>query len=69
MWAATFGVRINIYHAYNGRLAEQIFISAFEDANQTITFCGVGYNHKNTIVVRQFKTLTLGDRTFILYAK
>ena len=36
LWAATFGVKINIYHAENGRFSEQPFRSAIEDANRKI---------------------------------
>ena len=50
MLSATFGVKIKIYHADNGRFAEQPFRKSIEDANQTITFCGVGYHHQNDIV-------------------
>ena len=40
-----------------------------EYANQTITLCGVGYHHKNSIVERKFQTLTLGSRKLLLCAK
>ena len=40
-----------------------------EYANQTITFCGVGSHHKNSIVERKFQTLTLGSRKLLLCAK
>ena len=35
----------------------------------TITFCCVGFHHINAIVERNIKTLTVGARTLILYAK
>ena len=68
LWSATFGVKINIYHADNGIFAEQRFISSIEDSNQTITFCGVGYHHQNTIVERKIQTLTLWDITLLINA-
>ena len=40
-WAATFGVKIKIYHVYNGIFSEQPFRSAIKDANQTIKFWGL----------------------------
>ena len=39
-------------------------MSAIEDANQTIKFCGVGYQHQNAIVERKIQTITL-----LLHAK
>ena len=54
-WAAIFGVKIQIYHAYNRIFSEQPFRSAIEDSNQTITFCGVGYHHQNAFVEIKFK--------------
>ena len=39
-----------------------------QDANQTITFCGVGSHHQNAIVERKIQTLTIGDSTFIIHA-
>ena len=68
-WASTFGVKIKRYHSDNERFAEQTFRLAIEDFNQTITFCGVLYNHQNAIAERKIQALTLGDREFILHAK
>ena len=45
-WAHTFGAKIKIYHADNGRFSKQAFISKIENTNQNITFCGVGSHHK-----------------------
>ena len=68
-WAATFEVKINIYHADNGIFSEQSFRSEIEDANHTITFCVVGYHHQNVTVERKIQTLTLESRILLLYAK
>ena len=43
--AATFGVKVHIYHADNGRFSEHSFRSSIEDSNQTINFCGVVSHH------------------------
>ena len=40
-------------------------MSAIEDANQTIKFCGVGCNHQNAVVERKIQTLTLGAITLL----
>ena len=52
-WAATFGVKIKIYHADNGIFDEQPFRSSIEDSNQTITFFGVRSHHQNFIVEKK----------------
>ena len=67
--AATFGIRIKRYHAYNGRFSEQPFRSSIEDSNQTIKFYGVGSHHQNAIVERKIQNLTLGSKTLLLHAK
>ena len=68
-WASIFGVKINRYHADNERFNEQLFRSALEDDNQTITFCGVGSHHSNAIVERKILTILLGARKLLLHAK
>ena len=65
----TFGFKIKIYHAENGRFSEQPFRSAIEDSNQTKNFFGVRYHHQDVIVERKIQTLTLGARTLLLHAK
>ena len=67
--AATFGVKIIRYNAYNGIFAEQPFIKAIEYSKHTIQYFGVGYHNKNAIVERNIQTLTLGARKLILNEK
>ena len=55
IWAGTFGGKINIYHAKNGRFSEQQFRSAIENSNHKIKFCGVVSHHQNAIVKRKTK--------------
>ena len=66
-WSATFGAKINRYNSYNGRFAEHNFISAIEDSNKAITFCGVGSHHQNSTVERKIQNLTIWDRTLLLH--
>ena len=68
-WAAKFGFKINIYHADNGKFSEHPFRLVIEDTNQKIIFCGVGSNHKNSIIKRKIQTLTLGAIALLLHAK
>ena len=58
-WSETFGVKINRYNSYYVRFAEHNFISAIEDANKAITFCGVGYHYQNSTVERKIQNLTI----------
>ena len=37
--------------------------------NQTITFCGVGANHQNSIVERRIRTVTEIAMTILLHAQ
>ena len=67
--AATFGVKIKIYNADNGRFAEQPFISFIINANHTILLFGVGYHHQNKYFERKTQTLTLEAITLLLFAK
>jgi hypothetical protein len=41
------GVMIHHYHAYNGRFADNHFMSAIKKQQQTISFCGVNAHFKN----------------------
>ena len=68
-WDATFGVKINIYHADNGIFSGKTFRSQIEYFNQKITFCGVGYHHQNDIIEREIKTLTIEARKLLPHAK
>jgi len=68
-YGATHGVTIKRYHADNGRYAEQPFRDACAQANQELTFCGVGAHHQNGIAENHVKQLTLGARTLLLHAK
>ena len=66
--AAAGGVTIKHYHADNGRYADKGFRDAIINANQTISYCGVGAHHQNGMIERRIKELTLGARTCLLHA-
>ena len=68
-WAASYGIKVNIYHAYNGRYAEKMFLDVVEDTNQDITFFAVGAHHQNGISGSNITILTLGARTLLLHAR
>ena len=69
IWAATFGIKINRYHAESERFSEQPFRSAIEDANHTMKFCGVRYHHQNDIVEIKIVTVTIGARALLIHEK
>ena len=65
---ATHGHKVRRYRADNGRFAEKPFLEAVSDANQQISFCGVGAHHQNAIAERGIKEITLSGRTMLLHA-
>ena len=67
IWAPTFGVKFNIYHADKGIFSKQPFISSIEDYNQTITFWGFGYHHQNAII--EGKIQNYNTRSYIFASR
>ena len=66
--AATHEVAIRRYHANNGRFSKNAFRAAVDDANQLISYIGVGAHHHNGIAENHIKQLTLTSRTLLLHA-
>ncbi|KAL7496856.1 hypothetical protein ACHAWT_005049 [Skeletonema menzelii] len=64
---AQMGHKAKHFRADNGRFADKGFMKSIEDADQTITFCGVGHHGQNGIVEHKNKMLTLGARTLLLH--
>ncbi len=62
------GIRVKRYHADNGRFAEPAFVKDCEKQGQHFSFCRVGAHHKNGVVERRIKEITLGARTLLLHA-
>ena len=69
IWVSKFWIKIKRYHADNGRFSKQPLISAIEDPNHTITFCGVVSHHQSAIVRRKVQALTLVSRTLLINTK
>ena len=67
--AATHEVTIQRYHTDNGRFAKKYFRAAVDDANQSISYCGVGTHHQNVLAENHIKQLTLTSHTLLLHAK
>jgi hypothetical protein len=67
-FALTHGVRIQHYHADNGRFAEAKFQQSVLSSKQGLTFCGVNTHHQNGRAERRIRHLTEAARTMILHA-
>ena len=66
--ADTVGVRIQHYHADNGRFADNGFINDAAKQKQTISYCGVSAHHQNGIAEKRIRDLTKSSRKMVLHA-
>ena len=62
------GVKVERYHADNGRFAKPAFVNECKRCNQDLTFCGVGAHHQNGIAETKIKDVTLISQTILLHA-
>ena len=65
---AVRGVKVEHYHADNGRFAEPAWMNECKRCKQELTFFGVGDHHQNGISERKIKDVTLISRTMLLHA-
>ena len=68
-FAHSYGVRIQHYHADNGRFADNAFRASLEQQHQTISFCGVNAHWQNGIAERRIRDLQEAATTMLLYAQ
>jgi hypothetical protein len=68
-FAHTHGVRIQHYHADNGRFADNAFRNSIEGNQQTISFCGVNAHWQNGIAEHRIHDLQEAATTMLLYAQ
>ena len=61
-------VQILHYHCDNGRFADKAFVDNIWMAHQTITFCGVGAHHQNSVAERRIWDITKNAHTSLLHA-
>ena len=66
--ASTYGVKVQHYHADNGRFADNMFMKAIEEQQQSITFCGVNAHFQNGIAEKRIRDLQDLTRTVMLHA-
>ena len=59
----THGNRVYTYRSDSRIFSEYLFKETIHTCGKHISYCGVVYNHQNTIVEHRIKELTLGGRT------
>jgi hypothetical protein len=67
-YSASHGVKVQQYHADNGRFAEHLFLNYCEKSGQKVSLCGVSGHFQNGIAERRIKDLTERSRTSLLHA-
>jgi hypothetical protein len=55
--ANTYGVKIQHYHADNGRFADNLFMELIRRERQSITFCGVNAHFQNGVAEKRIRDL------------
>ena len=66
---ASHGVLVAAYRADNGIFADHVFRGSILDADQDITYCGVGAHHQNGVAERRIQSISDRARTLLLHAK
>ena len=61
-------LKINHYHADNLRFNYEDFQEDCHQANQKLTFCGVGAHHQNGVAEAKNKILSYRARKLLLHA-
>ena len=69
MYAASYHVTIQHYHADNGRFIENLFKNDVIAQRQTISYCGVNAHHQNGVAEKRIRDLQDAARTMLLHAK
>jgi hypothetical protein len=67
-FARTNGVTIQLYHADNGRLAENQWREDILLKGQRLTFCGVGAHHQNGRAEKRIRDAQDNARTSLIHA-
>ena len=69
IWSANVGVKIEHYHADNGRFADKAFMQDCEKNGQMLTFCAVNSHWQNGIAEKRIRDLTESARRQLLHAQ
>jgi hypothetical protein len=67
-YSASHGVKVQQYHADNGRFAEHLFLNHCEKLGQKVSLCGVSAHFQNGIAERRINDLTERSRASLLHA-
>ena len=67
--AKQHGIRIQQYHADNGRFADNLFMKHAREQGQRVSFCGVNAHFQNGIAERKIRDQQIGTRRLLLHAK
>ena len=68
-YARDRGVRIQHYHADNGRFVDNAWQDSINQAGQTMTLCGVNAHHQNGVVEKRIRDLVGQARKMLLHAE
>jgi hypothetical protein len=68
-FSRNMGVRIQHYHADNGRFADNSFMNTVKQQKHTISFCGVNAHFQNGIAEKRIRDLQEQARTMMLHSK
>ena len=63
------GVKIQHYHAYNGRFSDNEFIQSVQKSGQTISYCAVNKHFQNGIAEKIIRDLKEHARKYLLHGK
>jgi hypothetical protein len=67
-FARSMNVRVQHYHADNGRFCENLWMANVKKEGQTISFCRVNAHFQNGVAERRIRDLSDGARTSLLHA-
>jgi hypothetical protein len=67
-YSSSHGVKVQQYHANNGRFTEHLFLNQCEKLGQKVSLCGVSAHFQNGIAERRIKDLTERSRMSLLHA-
>jgi hypothetical protein len=68
-YARDRGVKVQHYHADNGRFVDNLWQDSITNAGQTMTLCGVNAHHQNGVVEKRIRDLVSRARKMLLHAE
>ena len=68
-YAKSHGVKIQQYHADNGRFTDKAFRNSCEERNKSLSFCRVNAHFQNGIAEKKIRDLQDAARTMLLHAQ